>query len=289
MPRDAPVAPYLQRSYNALMAAASTEWFLSLRNDYIATAKRADYAAGELASLDEVHRFSFYRGLNPMWLMDHAERGGMYLLMTTVRPRVIIEIGSRFAGATSLFSSFAEHVYVLDIDPPVKTRCAPLPNVTVTIGDSSSVLPRLLDEINRKHGGWEFALVDGDHSTEGVRKDLDSLIASRPLRRAFITMHDSFNPECRAGIKAASWDRPWVHHVEVDFTIGNLMPQPFVYGQMWGGLALAEIASEDRTCPLRITESGRLSYEAAARHQQKLSHRPLYKRLAGKFARLIGA
>jgi hypothetical protein len=263
------------------------QWFAQLRREY-SDAANSEYLEQELKLFDERHRFSFYSDLNPMWLMDHNERAGIYMALHLSRPSVIIEIGARFAGTTALFSQVAEHVYVVDIDPGVRDRCKPLRNVTVMIGSSSDIIPDLIDRLNAQHGGWDFALVDGDHSSTGVRNDLNALIGCRPLRRAYVTMHDSFNPECRKGILQAEWDRPWVHAVEVDFTIGNIMPQPHVFGEMWGGIALAELSDVDREWPMCVTQTGHLSFKAAVRYQALLKRRRIPKRLASRIARIFG-
>jgi hypothetical protein len=262
------------------------QWFAQLRSEY--SAADPEYLEHELKLFDERHRFSFYSDLNPMWLMDHNDRAGIYMLLQLSRPRVILEIGARFAGTTALFSQVAEHVYVVDIDPGVRDRCKPLSNVTVMIGNSPDIIPGLIDRMNAQHGGWDFALVDGDHTTAGVRKDLNALIACRPLRRAYVTMHDSFNPECRKGILQAEWDRPWVQTVEVDFTMGSIMPQPHVYGGMWGGIALAELSNLARKGPRSVTQTGQLSFEAAVRYQARLKRRRIQKRFASYLARILG-
>jgi len=69
-----------------------------------------------------------------------------------------------------------------------------------------------------------------------------------------IVMHDSFNPECREGLRAANWEaNPHVQFVELDFTAGQVSTQPESADQRWGGLALAMMTPEKRTGPLRIT------------------------------------
>jgi hypothetical protein len=263
------------------------KWFSELKAEFAAAAANSVYLQEEMKVFEERNRFSFYADLNPLWLMDHNERAGIYMVLCLCEPTVVIEIGARFAGATALFSQFAKHVYVVDIDPAVEDRCRHLHNVTVLIGDSAKVVPSLIERVNAQHGGWDFALVDGDHSADGVRNDLNALIQARPLRRAYVTMHDSFNPECRKGILAANWNLPWVHAVEVDFTIGNLMPQPHVFAQMWGGLALAEISKTDRVGPIRVTETGRLAFEAALQRHVKLTRRAVHRRIASRLGRAI--
>jgi hypothetical protein len=263
-------------------------WFAQLRTEYSDAAVNSEYLENELKLFDERHRFSFYSEQNPMWLMDHNERAGIYMALTLSKPRIVIEIGARFAGTTTLFSQIAERVYVIDIDPDVPARCKPLKNVTVMVGNSSAIIPGLIDRLNIEHGGWDFALVDGDHTSAGVCNDLNALLGHRPRRRAYVTMHDSFNPECRRGILQADWDHPWVHAVEVDFTIGNIMPQPHVFGEMWGGLALAELSDIDREGPIRVLQTGRLTFDAAIRQRALLRRRPIHRRLASRAARFVG-
>ena len=70
-----------------------------------------------------------------------------------------------------------------------------------------------------------FALVDGDHSTEGVRKDIDNLLRFRPTIPFYIVMHDSLLPSCRDGLKQANWTaNPHIHAVELDFVPGIVNP-----------------------------------------------------------------
>lgn len=237
-------------------------WIAGLRREINASAEGSPYLSHELDLLAERNSLSIYEGLNPYWLMDHNERAGLYMILGLTKPKVVIEIGARFAGSTYLFSQFADTVHVIDIDPALVDRCAGLKNVHVHIGDSTKLVPRLLAELE----GWDFALVDGDHTPEGVRNDLNAFLGQRPARRCHIVMHDSFNPACRKGILEADWDHPWVHFVEVDFTMGNLMPQPHVHGQMWGGLAVAELSPQDRKGKLEIKETGRLMFDAALRN-----------------------
>ena len=132
------------------------------------------------------------------------------------------------------------------------------------IGDSSKLVPTLIERLHKSGEGWDFALVDGDHSSEGVRKDLNAVLEKRPLRRAWIAMHDSFNPDCRKGIKEANWNNPWVHVVDVDFVPGNLQSRPSIGNEMWGGISLAEVRPEDRgSRDIVIREHSGLLFELA--------------------------
>jgi hypothetical protein len=55
-------------------------------------------------------------------------------------------------------------------------------------------VPRLLAALEAVGRPVDFALVDGDHSAEGVRRDLESLLASPTTGRTRIVLHDTMNP-----------------------------------------------------------------------------------------------
>jgi hypothetical protein len=247
--------------------ATDGEWFDSLWEEYVKEAGATALGKDELKSFSDRSAFSFFEGLNPIWLMSYSEKAALFFIMARIRPQVVIEIGAKYAGSTYLFSQFAKKVYVIDIDPAVSTRCRHLGNVEVLIGDSSKLVAPLIERLNDSGEGWDFALVDGDHSSEGVKNDLNAVLEKRPLRCAWIAMHDSFNPGCRKGIKDANWNNPWVHLVEVDFVPGHLQFRPSLGVQMWGGLSLAEVRPEDRPSrEVEIKEDLVLMFDVAYLH-----------------------
>jgi hypothetical protein len=104
-----------------------------------------------------------------------------------------------------------------------------------------------------------FVLIDGDHSTEGVRGDINAVLNHVPTRDVYVVFHDSFNPEARAGILSASWQEcPYVHFVEVDYIPGVFHHKAFdtaQAGSMYGGLAVALMKPQKRTEPLVVHQS----------------------------------
>ena len=58
-------------------------------------------------------------------------------------------------------------------------------------------MPELVNQLNRACQPVEFVLIDGDHSSEIVRADINSLLKLDVNRRLVILMHDPFNPDCR--------------------------------------------------------------------------------------------
>ena len=91
-------------------------------------------------------------------------------------------------------------VYSLDIDPEVRERLkGRFENVEYLIGRSDETLPPLIDRLQREKTEVGFVLIDGDHSTDGVRRDIDNILRYKPSTTLYIIMHDSFNPVVSAG------------------------------------------------------------------------------------------
>ena len=54
-------------------------------------------------------------------------------------------------------------------------------------------------------------------------------------------MHDSFNPQCRAGMQAVDFKAyPSVEYVELDYITGSHSPNANFW-EMWGGLGMIQI------------------------------------------------
>lgn len=114
-----------------------------------------------------------------------------------------------------------------------------------------------------------FVFIDGDHSTEGVRRDIGNLLGLVPKTTIVFIMHDSFNPNCRKGITSAEWSKcRHVQSVEVDFIPGKFFRNHHDTARprtMWGGFACAILTPEPRNGPLEIKESQREVYRAVKR------------------------
>ena len=108
-------------------------------------------------------------------------------------------------------------MYSLDVDPQVLERLkVRSTNVEYLIGPSDQTLPPLIHRLQSEKSKLGFVLVDGDQSREGVRKDIDNVLQFSYCPPD-IVMHDSFNSECRLGLRAANWSGcPHVHAVELD-------------------------------------------------------------------------
>jgi hypothetical protein len=221
------------------------------------------------------------------WMMSPAEQVAMLFLLEHLRPKVAIEIGTRFGGSLQVLAKNCERIYSLDIDPEVPRRLeGKYPNVEYLIGPSDETLPRLIERLQREGAELSFALVDGNHSTDGVRKDIDNLLRFRPRIHFYIVMHDSFMPECRAGLEQANWAaNPHVHAVELDFVSGIVNPAPMFRNILCGGLALGILLPSPRQGRFEITARSALTIQAALASLNP--RRSLVRRAASKAKRML--
>lgn len=130
--------------------------------------------------------------------MSPSEQAAMILLLQNLKPSVAIEIGTKLGGSLQVLARFSKKVYSLEIDPEVERRLAgKYPNVEFIIGPSTETLPPLLKRLEAEQANLGFVLVDGDHTTKGVKSDINNVLEFKPRHPLYVVMHDSFNPECR--------------------------------------------------------------------------------------------
>jgi len=190
------------------------------------------------------------------WAMTFAEKFAISGILQHRRPQLALEIGTLEGGSLSIASRYARRVISIDPNPEVRQTLSPrFDNVDFITATSAEALPGLIDELNAEEADLGYVLIDGDHSEEGVRQDITSVLAYRPRSPLFVLMHDSFNPDCRRGMKAIDWEgNPYVHWINYDFIPGFLSNLPGWENQMWCGLALAYLEAEPRTGPLAYGE-----------------------------------
>lgn len=177
---------------------------------------------------------------------------------------------------------YSERVYSLDINPESSQFLAgKFPNVEYVVGDSKLTLPPILAELQETQSGPMFVLIDGDHAASAVLADTTSVLAFRPRFPMVVMGHDSFNPDCRAGLLQAEWtNNPHVHYVEIDFVHGSILNRGVPRMQMWNGLFLALLLPQTRAGTLLVSQRHKLLFEVAL---QVSAHRP--PSLARRFVR----
>jgi hypothetical protein len=169
--------------------------------------------------------------------MVAGERAALTGVLCDVRPRTAIEIGTALGGSVRCLSALSEVVHSFDLVHGADL--GELANVELHTGDSHTLLPQLLRSLEAEGRPVDFALVDGDHSAAGVRRDIEDLLSSSAVRRTVIVAHDAANEEVRSGLEAveyAAFDKVTV--VDLDFVAGHLSRSGPFANQLWGGLGL---------------------------------------------------
>jgi len=190
-----------------------------------------------------------------IWQMSLGERAAVEGVLTQVRPALAIEIGSAEGACLGRIAAHSQEVHSFDLVPP----SLPVPpNVTLHTGNSHELLPRVLDGFAEQSRNVDFVMVDGDHSPEGVRRDIEDLLDSTAVARSIVLIHDTANERVRQGIEAvrfAAW--PKVAHVELDWIPGQLFAEPELRNELWYGFGLV------------IVDTTRLAYLDGSVYQER--------------------
>jgi hypothetical protein len=170
--------------------------------------------------------------------MSFGERAALEGLLGAVRPDLAIEIGRAEGGSLQRVAAHLRRVISFDlVDPPPAIDA--LANVEAHVGDSHRQLPETLAALAGGGERVDFVLVDGDHSAEGVRQDIEDLLASESISHTVIVAHDSLNEAVRNGLTAVDYESvSKVAWVEIDFVPGYVAAFRELYAQPWGGFAL---------------------------------------------------
>jgi Methyltransferase domain len=180
--------------------------------------------------------------------MSVGERAALEGFLALAKPALAIEIGRAEGGSLRRIAAHSAEVHSLDLVPPTPDL-AGLEHVSFHTGDSHELLPPLLATLAAQGRNVDLALVDGDHSAAGVRRDLEDLLASPAVGRTLILIHDTANEEVRAGVERVDLDRTAkVAYVDLDAVSGKLFRAPELRDQLWGGLGLV-VVDDGRSRP----------------------------------------
>jgi hypothetical protein len=169
------------------------------------------------------------------WQMAPGERAAIEGLLSDLKPRLSIEIGTAQGGSLERIAAHSDEVHTFDLASVVDQDA--FANVTFHRGDNHVLLPRLLARLERDARNVDFVLVDADHTREGVRRDLEDLLTSGAVRRTYIVLHDTMNEDVARGLAAVDLGaHPKV--VFVDFGFVVLRQAPRGLREIWGGLGL---------------------------------------------------
>jgi hypothetical protein len=224
------------------------------------------------------------------WEMSTAEQFILNGMLSRLRPEVAIEIGTHFGGSLQVLDAFCGQVHSIDSDPAVQAKLAPrFPRVHFHTGVSRVMIPAVLAEIQRAGRNLEFILLDGDHSAKGVQADIKALLLHRPRSTLHIVMHDSFNPDCRRGMRMIPWnDFPHVHAVDLDLVTGNFhaTAQGGAFARsMWGGVGLVVLKPEPRSGSIAVNSPGEALHQIVFRQSAHHIWNKVARRIRRSLAR----
>lgn len=172
------------------------------------------------------------------WQMSFGERAALEGILSQLTPDLALELGTAEGGSLERLAHHSSEVHSFDLLSP-SLPVAELAHVHCHAGDSRYLLPAVLESFVDEGRNVDFALVDGDHSEDGVRRDVQALLESRALGRSVIVLHDTMNETVRRGLERVRFDSyPKVAYVELDFVAGQLFREPTIKDELWGGLGL---------------------------------------------------
>lgn len=176
-----------------------------------------------------------------VWQMTLGERAAVEGILQQRKPKLAIEVGTAEGGSLRRIAAHAEEVHSFDLVTPQFT-VDEMPNITLHTGDSHELLSQALERFAAEGRNVDFVLVDGDHSAEGVRRDLEDLLGSPAVADTLIVIHDANNEQVRAGLDAVPYAaHPKVAHVNLDFVPGYMFRDPEHHHELWGGLGLVMV------------------------------------------------
>jgi SAM-dependent methyltransferase len=209
-------------------------------------------------------------GIDPRieWQMESSEQLALLALVQNLRPECAVEVGSRYGGSLQILSRYAKRVISCDIDPTCRERLGKAnPNVEFVTGRSQATLPGVMKRLQEESAKVGLILIDGDHTAQGVKGDIEALLEYVPGCPVYVIVHDSFNPDVRQGIRTARWaESPYVHCVEMDFVPGVIHQGGEAHREMWGGFALAVWLPVKREGKLVISARKDRLFRAVFRH-----------------------
>ena len=173
--------------------------------------------------------------------MTAGARAALLGVMSALNPKLAIEIG-RAEGRSP--ASIAAHSLELQSFDIVEPSLEPdrFSNVILQTGNSRELLPEVLRRFEHEARTVDFALVDGDHMTEGVRRDLEDLLGSAAVSRTIILLYGTKNEVVRAGIEAVDFGaHAKVRAIDLDFVLGYLVKVDRFRYEIWGGLGLVVV------------------------------------------------
>ena len=173
--------------------------------------------------------------------MSLGERAALEGVLSQVRPRLALEIGTAEGGSLARIAAHSEEVHSIDL-----VRCpAPQPDhVTLHVGDSRERCRPYWGASPPRAGRSTSRSSTATTPAPGCART-SSTCSARPRSPHGDRPHDTFNGEVRAGITDVDFaSYPDVALVELDMTGGYMARSGPFAGQLWGGIGLVIVDAE---------------------------------------------
>ena len=174
----------------------------------------------------------------PVW-MTMSERVLLYALIAGLRPQRCLEVGTFRGGSALIIAAALDDLgtgRLACVDPNAQIQ----PEHWRLIAHRASLFhapsPEVLPQASQAAGGkFDFALIDGDHSTAGVIGDIEGVLPHL-ADDAYLLLHDAHNAEVREGIERC------LRKTALGLTDAGLLSTEktpdSAPGVFWGGLRL---------------------------------------------------
>jgi predicted O-methyltransferase YrrM len=175
----------------------------------------ADFDAALERSPETIDRFEDCVWLLNSNVLNHGvsrlmldEAAYLYRLVRSLEKPFVVEIGRYRGGTTFLLAAAGGRVLSLDIDPALVKEDERLMRALARFGLADQVLLEIADSHNYavEPGAYDVVFVDGDHSFDGVRADVERWLPG-VAPGGHLILHDAFVP---------SPDRPWTQPWKVE-------------------------------------------------------------------------
>ncbi len=180
------------------------------------------------------------------------ERLLMYSLVRGLRPRRCLEIGTHFGGSTTITCAALDDVgagRLVCVDPnplvPAELWARLAHRATMIRGTSPGALP---DAVALAGGLFDFVFIDGDHTLDGVVRDVDGVLTVA-APGAHLLFHDSHYWEVREAIDAcvARYPGRLVDAGTLSALSTDPIQAPDGTSAQWGGFRLLRVAATSLT------------------------------------------
>lgn len=181
----------------------------------------------------------------PVW-MTVAERLLLFSLIYGLRPQKYLEIGT-FQGGSAILACRAMDmtgskgsITCIDPEPKISTENWALISHRANLleGLSPQILPQAVEAAG---GAFDFVLIDGDHSYQGVKRDAEGVLPF-VADGAYLLFHDSFFPDI-----ARALDDFRQGHLGQVIDFGTLTREVTLHetptgdAVQWGGLRMMQV------------------------------------------------